>query len=76
VHVQAKTDSRNGGPSSVEDILKNKEVAGDMPADQQRLLSQLYRISVQDPDMKLMTFADLQAAATLYQVRICPPVCH
>lgn len=40
-----------------------------MPPDQQRVLSQLYLISVQDPDMALISFRELQAAANLYAVR-------
>lgn len=47
-----------------------------MPPEQQRLLGQLYRISVQDPDMKIMNFNELKAAADLYQVRKVPCPYH
>lgn len=68
--------SENGGPPSTsgnkttEIPERIRDITGEMPQDQQRLLSQLYRISVQDPNMALMSFRELQAAADLYAVRV------
>jgi hypothetical protein len=48
---------------------KLKGTLGELPPEQQKLLSQLYQLSTQHPDARVMSWQELQSAANLYEVR-------
>jgi hypothetical protein len=66
--VQEQKQNGSQGQFSGQVPEQLKGTLGELPPEQQKLLSQLYQLSTQHPDARVMSWKELQSAANLYEV--------